>query len=232
VSDVVLVTGASSGIGLATAVAFARRGDRVFGTVRDGRGRETLQHASPVDGGRIDVLVDNAGISAVGAVETTPDDLWHDLIDINLLGVVRMCRAVLPVMRARGSGTIVNVTPASGRASAAFGGAYSATKFAVEGLSESLLFEVEPFGVRVVVVEPGQVDPAIFGKMAADPSARLDPTTPSAAREAALLRASRPGAQGPADPAGADAERILGARASMDEDAWLQLVRDFLARQS
>jgi NAD(P)-dependent dehydrogenase (short-subunit alcohol dehydrogenase family) len=280
-TDVVLVTGASSGIGLATAVAFARRGDRVYGTVRDGRGREALQGASPTDDGarieavtldvrdegsittavdaivgatgRIDVLVNNAGVSHVGAIETTPEDVWRELVDVNLLGTVRMLRAVLPVMRANGSGTIVNVTSANGRVPPAFGGPYSATKFAVEGMSESLLFEVEPFGIWVVVVEPGQFDTAIFGKMSADAAARHDPTSPYAEREAALLRASLPGPEGAADPAdaaevivaaakgersgfrhpaGADAERILGARASMDDDAWLEVVREFLAQQS
>jgi NAD(P)-dependent dehydrogenase (short-subunit alcohol dehydrogenase family) len=247
--------------------------------VRDGRGREALQQASPSDGarieavtldvrdddtvraavdnivaaaGRIDVLVNNAGISHVGAVETTTDDVWRELFEVNVLGTVRMLRAVLPVMRAYGRGTIVNVTSANGRVPPAFGAPYSATKFAVEGLSESLLFEVEPFGVRVVVVEPGQFDTAIFGKMAADATARRDPSSPYAEREAALLRASLPGPGGAPDPAiaadvivaaakgerpgfrhpaGADAERILATRAGMDDDAWLQVVRDFLAAQ-
>jgi 3-oxoacyl-[acyl-carrier protein] reductase len=277
---VVVVTGAGRGIGRAIAEAFVRERSVVvasdvsaealawFGPAlaeTDSEGNpavcdvsDTASVTSMITGaadryGRIDVLVNNAGISHVGAIETTPDDVWRELIDVNLLGTVRMLRAVLPVMRANGSGTIVNVSSANGRVPPAFGGPYSATKFAVEGLSESLLFEVEPFGIRVVVVEPGQFDTAIFGKMAADADARHDPASPYAERETALLRSSMPVAGGAPDPAiaadvivaaakgeragfrhpaGADAERILGARAGMDDDAWLQVVREFLAQQS
>jgi NAD(P)-dependent dehydrogenase (short-subunit alcohol dehydrogenase family) len=276
-SAVVLVTGASSGIGLATAVAFARRGDRVFASVRDGRGREAVQEAATTGGlkidvvtldvtdtdsieaavaaivaatGRIDVLVNNAGIAHVGAIETTPDEVWRSLLDVNLLGPVRMLRAVLPGMREAGSGTIVNVSSVNGRAPAAFGAVYSATKFALEAVSEALVFEVEPFGIRVVVVEPGQFDTAVFPKMQA--ATTVDPSSPYADREAKLLAASLPGKDGAADPAGAadvivaaatgerpgfrhpagvDAESILGARARASDDEWLQIVRDFLDAQ-
>ena len=187
-ADVVLVTGASSGIGLATAAAFARRGDRVFATVRDGRGREAVGAAAVAGGapieavtldvtdgascgaaveavlaaaGRIDVLVNNAGISHLGAIETTPDDVWRRLFEVNVLGPVRMARAVLPAMRAARRGTIVNVSSANGRAPAIFGAAYSGTKAALDVVSEVLLHEVEPFGIRVVVVAPGQFDTPI-----------------------------------------------------------------------
>ena len=278
---VVLVTGASSGIGLATAAAFARRGDRVFASVRDGRGREAVQQAAVAGGapiepvtldvtdeasvraavdhivtatGRIDVLVNTAGISQIGAVETTPDEVWRDLFDVNLLGTVRTIRAVLPVMRAAGSGTIVNVTSVNGRVPAAFGGAYAATKFGVEGLSESLLHEVEPFGIRVVIVEPGQFDTPIFGKMADDhaKASSADPSSPYLERERKLLEASIPSGEGkPASPdgaaavivaaatgertgfrhpAGRDAEFLLDARARATDEEWIDLVRDFLAR--
>ena len=280
-ASVVLVTGASSGIGLATAAAFARRGDRVYASVRDGRGREAVQQAAVAAGapietvtfdvtdeasvragvdavvagaGRIDVLVNNAGISHIGAVETTPDDVWRRLLEVNLLGPVRVLRAVLPSMRAAGSGTIVNVSSANGRAPAPFGGAYSATKAALDAMSEVLLHEVEAFGIRVVVVAPGQFDTAIFGKMQADAAAGRDPASPYAEREAKLLEASLPGASGTTagDPAsaadvivaaatgaapgfrhaaGADAERILGARAGASDDEWVDIVRAFLRAQ-
>ena len=274
----VIVTGAGGGIGLATARAFAERGDRVYASVRDGRGREAVQQAAvaagapiepvtldvtddasivrAVDGivataGRIDVLVNNAGVSHIGAVEMSPDDVWRRLFDVNVLGPVRMVRAVLPSMRAAGSGTIVNVSSANGRAPAAFGAPYSASKAALDALSEVLLHEVEPFGVRVVVVAPGQFDTAIFGKLQADLASSRDPSSPYAEREAKLLEASLPGAGGTtaADPAlaaavivgattgeragfrhaaGADAERILAARAASTEDEWVELVRSFL----
>ena len=277
-ASVVLVTGASSGIGLATARAFAKRGDRVFASVRDGRGREAVREAaveagapiepvtldvtdegtvrSAVDhilaaAGRIDVLVNNAGISRIGAVETTPDEVWRDHFEVNLLGSVRTIRAVLPAMRAARSGTIVNVTSVNGRVPAAFGGAYAASKFGVEGLSESLLHEVEPFGIRVVVVEPGQFATPIFDKMA-DEHARAstdDPSSPYLERERKLLAASIPGGDGPASPdgaaavivaaatgerpgfrhpAGSDAEYLLAARAGATDEEWIDLVRDFL----
>ena len=280
-ASVVLVTGAGSGIGLATATAFARRGDRVYASVRDGRGREAVQQAAatagaPIDtvtfdvtdasaiaaavdaivatAGRIDVLVNNAGISHLGAIESTPDDVWRRLHEVNVLGPVRMIRAVLPSMRGAGSGTIVNVSSVNGRAPAAFGAAYSATKAALDALSEVLLHEVEPFGIRVVVVAPGQFDTPIFGKLQAQLRSSWDPSSPYATRERALLEASLPGAGGSAasDPAvaaevvvaaatgerpgfrhaaGADAERILGARAAAGDDEWVELVRSFLRDQ-
>ena len=279
--SVVLVTGASSGIGLATAAAFARRGDRVFASVRDGRGRDAVQQAADTTGapietvtmdvtddvavraaveqivtaaGRIDVLVNNAGISQIGAIETTPDEVWRELFEVNLLGTVRTIRAVLPAMRAAGGGAIVNVTSVNGRVPAAFGAAYAATKFGVEGLSESLLHEVEPFGVRVVVVEPGQFDTPIFGKMAErhERASAADPASPYLERERKLLAASIPGGDGPASPdaaaegivaaakgerpgfrhpAGSDAEYLLAARARATDEEWIDLVRGFLAEQ-
>ena len=280
-TSVVLVTGASSGIGLATATAFAQRGDRVFASVRDGRGREAVERAAVAAGapiatvtfdvtdaasisgavdailgatGRLDVLVNNAGISHVGAIETTPDEVWRRLHEVNVLGPVRMVRAVLRAMRAAGSGTIVNVSSVNGRAPAAFGAAYSATKAALDAMSEVLLHELEPFGIRVVVVAPGQFDTAIFGKLQADLAATIDPSSPYAERERALLEASMPGAGGTtaSDPAlaaevivaaatgarpgfrhaaGPDAERILGARASATDDEWVDIVRSFLRTQ-
>ena len=180
--SVVLITGCSSGFGKLTAIAFARRGDTVFATMRDpsrggalrdetaaaGVAAEVLpldvNDRASVDGavarvmeraGRIDVLVNNAAFGTHGPVESYDDDEVQRIFDTNVFGVVRLVRAVLPHMRAQGSGCIVNVSSLVGRVAAPLGGVYAATKHAVEGLSDALYFEAGRFGVRVVVVEPG-----------------------------------------------------------------------------
>jgi len=107
--------------------------------------------------GRLDALVNNAGIGIAGAFEETADDEVREQFETNVLGVWRMCRAVLPVMRAAGGGLIVNLSSLSGVVGTPYQAAYSASKFAVEGLSESLRLELAPFGVDVVLVEPGFV---------------------------------------------------------------------------
>jgi NAD(P)-dependent dehydrogenase (short-subunit alcohol dehydrogenase family) len=179
---VVLITGSSTGFGKLAALEFARRGDNVFASMRNtAKGDALLSEAkaanlkvnlvaldvanrSSVDtavanvikeAGRIDVLVNNAGIGIHGPVEDCDDDEIHAVLETNVLGVIRAARAVAPHMRAQGSGTIINVGSLAGKVSAPFGGVYSASKHAVEALSDSLYFELHPFGVRVVVVEPG-----------------------------------------------------------------------------
>jgi len=104
--------------------------------------------------GAIDVLVNNAGIAPVGPVETSTDDDWRRVFEVNLLGAVRVTRAVLPSMRAAGSGVIVNVSSINGRFAVPFMAAYSASKFGLEAMSEALQYEVEEHGIRVLVVEP------------------------------------------------------------------------------
>jgi NAD(P)-dependent dehydrogenase (short-subunit alcohol dehydrogenase family) len=170
---VVLVTGVSSGIGRATAERFAQRGCRVFGTVRalaraqaipgvqlvemDVRDEASVRRGvqSVVDqAGRIDVLVNNAGVSLIAAVEETSPAEAAALLDTNVLGILRTARAVLPHMREQGSGRIINISSVVGFLPAPYMGLYAASKHAVEGLSESLDHEVRQFGVRVVLVEP------------------------------------------------------------------------------
>lgn len=172
-SIVVVVTGVSSGIGRATAEKFAERGCRVFGTVRstakatalrdvelvemDVRDDVSVQRAIQsiiVRTGRIDVLVNNAGISIIGAVEETATAEAAALFDTNVFGVLRTTQAVLPQMRAQRGGRIINVSSVLGFLPAPYMGLYSASKHAVEGLSESLDHEVRRFGIRVTLVEP------------------------------------------------------------------------------
>ena len=129
--------------------------------------------------GRIDVLVNNAGFSQMAAIEELEDDALQAMLDVNVLGTVRMLRAVAPVMRAQGSGDIVNVSSLVGRMSMAVNGGYAATKFAVEALSDAARQELAPFGVRVIVVEPGSIATRFADAMLARSRETLeDPDSP------------------------------------------------------
>jgi NAD(P)-dependent dehydrogenase (short-subunit alcohol dehydrogenase family) len=170
---VAIVTGVSSGIGRATASELAAVGFRVFGTVRSNEGQlppgvdrlvlDVRDQASIDRGvkqvmesaGRIDVLVNNAGGALSGAIEETGTEQAQSLFDVNFFGVVRMTRAVLPVMRAQRAGRIVLMSSVVGFLPAPFMGFYAASKHALEGYGESLDHEVRSFGIRVVLVEPG-----------------------------------------------------------------------------
>jgi len=169
---VVLVTGASSGFGRATAGLLAERGYRVYGTSRRPspdlpRGVQALavdvrsddSVASAVEtvlhgAGRVDVLVNNAGSALFGESESTSVDEARDQLETNLLGVMRMVNAVLPSMRAQRGGRIVNVSSLAGLLGVPLMSLYSASKFAVEGYSESLRYELRPLGVWVTLIEP------------------------------------------------------------------------------
>jgi NAD(P)-dependent dehydrogenase (short-subunit alcohol dehydrogenase family) len=175
-----LITGASSGLGLALAEAALRAGERVVGTARrtgrfaalqDRYGdrlltvehdvRETGTAAAVVRQaldvfGQIDVLVNNAGAGQVGAAEEITDDELRDMLEQHLFGPAAYVRAVLPHMRERGSGAIVQMSSQGGRVSFPAVGSYSAGKFALEGWSEALAGEVAPFGIRVMIVEPSR----------------------------------------------------------------------------
>ena len=200
---VAIVTGSSSGIGLAASLALARAGHTVHATMRDTSRSGRLDDAASAEGldvrvsqmdvdddssveaavsralggaGRLDVLVNNAGYGAVGAVEDIPMGEFRAQFETNLFGVVRVIKAAAPAMRrtaaegAAGGGggpgpTIVNVSSVAGRIGFPATSAYISSKFALEGLSESLAYELAPFGVRVVVVEPGVIKTNFFDSM-------------------------------------------------------------------
>jgi NADP-dependent 3-hydroxy acid dehydrogenase YdfG len=170
---VVVVTGASSGIGEATAAAFAAQGWRVFGTcrrersapgvtmlsldVRDDEGPRRVVEEVRRQAGRVDALVNNAGVMLFGPAEEVPLDDARAMFETNFWGVARMVNAVLPVMRSEGSGVIVNVGSVAGTTAIPMNGFYAAAKHALAGYTEALRHEVRAQGVRVALVEPGDV---------------------------------------------------------------------------
>lgn len=179
---VAIVTGASSGIGRSTAQALAAHGFVVVGTSRRGSAEPAADGTLllPLDVtsdtsvatlvqdvldrfGRIDVLVNNAGIGLLGAAEESSAEQAARVLDVNVIGVVRMTNAVLPHMRERGRGRIVNVSSVLGLMPAPFMAVYSATKHALEGYSESLDHEVRELGVRVLLVEPAYTSTSFEG---------------------------------------------------------------------
>ena len=175
---VALVTGASSGIGEDTArrlqalgyivYGAARRTDRLQALTADGirpLAMDVTDDASMTTGvnrileetGRIDVLVNNAGYGSYGAIEDVPIDEARRQFEVNVFGLARLTQLVSPHMRAQGSGTIINISSIGGRLTTPLGGWYHATKYAVEALSDALRMELRPFGIDVVVVEPGGI---------------------------------------------------------------------------
>lgn len=177
-SNVVLVTGASSGIGAATAMKLKALGFTVYAAARRIERMQSLtdagirviamdvtQDASMQAGveriiaeaGQIDVLVNNAGYGSYGSVEDVSLEEGRAQFDVNVFGAVRLIQLVLPHMRARQTGTIVNITSMGGKIHTPLGAWYHGTKFALEAISDCLRMEVEPFGVKVVVVEPGGI---------------------------------------------------------------------------
>lgn len=258
---VALVTGASTGIGLETAILFARRGYRVYAGARTPGTSEGLKAAVAaglplttvaidVDSdsvrqavrhlGPIDVLVNNAGIGSAAPLELLPIDELRALFETNVLGAVRVMQAVLPSMRSRGSGVIVNVSSVMGRLTLPCHGGYAASKHALAAISEALAMEMAPFGVRVAIIEPGVVLTPIWGKRHVAlaeghpygrPLARLQRifgsqmdggTTPDVVAEAIYETVTR--ADAPLHvPVGADAEVWTAGRAAVTADEWVGL---------
>jgi NAD(P)-dependent dehydrogenase (short-subunit alcohol dehydrogenase family) len=200
-NNVAVVTGSSSGIGLEISLELARNGFTTYATMRSlTKGSELRNVAdkerlplkfvqldvtndSSVSGAiqtifdesnRIDVLVNNAGYGLTGALEDLNIDEIKSQYETNVFGLIRTTQAVLPIMRKQNSGTIVNISSGLGRFGIAASSAYVSSKFAVEGLSESMSYELEPFGIRTIIIEPGVIktnffNSAVLAKKSEDP---------------------------------------------------------------
>jgi NAD(P)-dependent dehydrogenase (short-subunit alcohol dehydrogenase family) len=248
----IVVTGASRGIGLSTALILARAGHTVVGTVRNPDPNLPLR-VEPMDvdsdesvrrcfdrllaEGPIDALVNNAGIERTGSVEETPLAEFRTCMETNYFGALRCIQAVLPSMRERRSGVIVNVTSVAGKICSAPMTPYSASKFALEALSEGLAQEMKPFGVRVAVVQPGVTETRMARNI--EGISTRPSLYPHSQRMAAIFGASLANGAGTPEmvgekireivetdsgrlrhPVGPDAAPLLAFRASVTDEQW------------
>ncbi len=185
-SNTILITGASSGIGRTTAKHFQAKGWNVVATMRRPENEEELMHLDNVlvtrldvqdstsiagavaEGierfGRIDVLLNNAGYGAYGLLEATPMEKIRRQFEVNVIGLLATTKALLPHFRANQAGTVINISSIGGKMSFPLGTLYHGSKFAVEGLSEALSYEMESIGVRVKIVEPGMIKTDFGGR--------------------------------------------------------------------
>ncbi len=258
----VLITGTSSGIGLATALDLGRAGHKVYATLRNpSRASQLEVQASreglPISiltmdvdsdqsvsdcfagifrqGESIDVLVNNAGIERHGSIEELPMDAFRAIMETNYFGALRCMRQVLPRMRESRSGCIINVTSVAGKISSSPLGAYAASKFALEALSEAVAQEMKPFGVRVAIVEPGIIDTPMAHAIEDPPPshyrqsrhlaalfhASLQHPTPPSVVAAVIRNVIESGTAKLRHPAGPDAEPFIGWRAAMTDEQWI-----------
>jgi NAD(P)-dependent dehydrogenase (short-subunit alcohol dehydrogenase family) len=258
----VLITGTSKGIGLQTAIVVAKAGHSVIATMRNlergGALRDAVANdqlpisilAMDVDSdesvasataairsqvGTIDVLVNNAGIERAGAIETLAFEDFRATMETNYFGALRTIRAWLPDMRERRSGCIINVSSVAGKIACTPLAPYTASKFALEALSEALAQEVRPFNVRVAIVEPGIIDTAMARRIERAPvdeaypqvhrfghlfQASLDKPTPPTAVADKILEIVENGTPTLRHPVGPDAEGFLAWRASFTDEQW------------
>lgn len=261
----VLITGASKGIGLQTALAFARAGHEVFATMRNpARAPELSERASAeklpilvsamdVDSdesvhegiasiekahGPIEVLVNNAGVEANGAIEELPLATFRSVMETNYFGALRCMKAVLPQMRQRRSGCIINISSVAGKISSAPLSPYMASKWALEAVSEALAGEMKTFNVRVAIVEPGIIDTSMARRIedpgAASPyrqktrfshlfvASLKNPVSPSVVAEK-ILEIAASGTWTLRHPVGPDAVPFLQWRAQFTDEEWVNL---------
>ena len=259
----ILITGTSSGIGLATAVAFARAGHTVYATMRNpARALELEQRAAsgslPItvaamdvdsdesvkagidsivnEGGEIDVLVNNAGIERSGSVEELSLAEFRAVMETNYFGALRCIKGVIPAMRARRDGCIINISSVAGRIACSPLAAYTASKFALEALTESLAQEMKPFNVRVAIVEPGIIDTPMARRIEDPPNpsqypqqrrfgamftaSLKNPASPSVVAEK-VVDIVESGTWRLRHPVGPDAEGFLGWREAMNDEEWV-----------
>jgi NAD(P)-dependent dehydrogenase (short-subunit alcohol dehydrogenase family) len=262
---VVLITGCSSGIGRVAATRFAERGATVYATARrpevlgelaalgcrtlrldvtDDQSMVAAVAKIEADHGAIDVLVNNAGFGQQGALEETPIDSFREQFDTNVFGPVRLCQLVLPAMRAKRRGRIVMVSSMGGRLTFPGGSAYHGSKYALEAISDVLRFEVAPFGVAVVIVEPGLVatdyGQAALAGLKGDEhagayaefttgvrtaleqsfSGAVEGTSTADEVAAAIVEAATDPEPRSRYVVGAMAEQLIGLRQQMDDPAW------------
>jgi NAD(P)-dependent dehydrogenase (short-subunit alcohol dehydrogenase family) len=261
----VLITGTSTGIGLATALILGRAGHNVYATMRDPSrspelAQKTAQEKLPIkisvmdvdsdtsvktaianiqkDAGQIDVLVNNAGVERNGSIEKLPLSEFRSVMETNYFGPIRCIQALLPSMRQRKSGCIINVASVAGHISCSPFAPYSASKFALEALSEALAGEMKTFNVRVAIVEPGIIDTPMARRLEREPNA--SPYTQekrfSHLFVASLKNSAQPSLVGEKvreiiesgtwqlrHPVGPDALPFLGWRKSMTDEEWVDL---------
>jgi len=263
-----LITGCSTGIGLATAIHLAGRGHSVYASVRDLATSEGLRGATEEAGvaltvlsldvdspesiragvervveeaGRVDVLVNNAGVGDLWAVEDTTETDLLQMFRTNVFGPIALIRAVLPGMRAAGSGTIVNVSSVSARIVSAFSGPYAATKYALEAITQAVAVEGAAHGIRCVAIEPGFTQTPMLEKALSSLPSTEGPYSTVAGFIRALYKDGTETGGNPIDvartieaaieseetviqhPVGAAAEWVINGRAAASDQDWVDL---------
>jgi NAD(P)-dependent dehydrogenase (short-subunit alcohol dehydrogenase family) len=269
---VAVVTGSSSGMGFETSLLLAKYGFHTYATVRNPSRAKALKDISdkgelPIqvveldvdsdksvkdaidriykESERIDVLVNNAGYSLLGALEDLSMDQVKAQFETNLFGPIRVMKSVLPIMRKqREGGIIVNVSSMSGRLGFPFLSAYAASKFAIEGLTESLVYETQPFGVKLVLIEPG-ITKTNFAENGRSPHTTVDASSPYTSLSQKILKSASTLMETATPPeevakvilktvtadnpdlryrTGNDAEQMIEARNAMSDREWQQLI--------
>lgn len=265
-SKTILITGASSGIGKATAKFFQSKGWNVIATMRAPESEtelKSLDHVlvtrldvqdpssikAAIDAGiakfgHIDVLLNNAGYGAYGPLEATSMDKIHRQFQVNVIGLLETTKAILPHFRKRRSGTIINISSIGGKMTFPLGTLYHGSKFAVEGLSEALHFELQPLGIHVKLIEPGAIktdfagrsfdfsnDPALEEYQplvqaffnALGPMAEVAPPPQIVAES--IYEAATDNSERMRYEVGADAVQILSARKAMDDASFIGMIK-------